>query len=736
MPQPKEEPIHLTISGMTCASCVGHVEQALQGVKGVTSVTVNLAERCAVVYGDADIHKLIDAIATTGKKARPLSSQEDSHDEENKMFQSAILRSGVAAVFAIPLMMLSMLSYLPALDAPQGQAVWFGIGLLTLSIMFFSGRHFYVQAWQNLRHGISTMDTLISLGTGTAWLGSMSMVLFPSLFPPQGQHLYFEAALMIIAFINLGHALEMRARGKTSSAIRALIGLQARTARLIRNGEEVDISIDAVEVGDVLRVRPGEKIAVDGVVVSGQSYINEAMMSGEAMPIAKHEGDAVIAGTINGQGSLSYRAQHVGSETTLAKMIHMVRSAQASKPNIGRLADKIASVFVPCVVVIALATALLWLSVGPDPAWRYALLTSMTVLIIACPCALGLATPISIIVGIGNAAQDGILIRHGDALEQAATLDTVILDKTGTITEGKPTLSDIIATNPDQVLGLAAALEKHSEHPIAHAIVHAAQQQKINLPDISDFKAHTGMGIQATHLGDTIIIGNPTFMKSQGLNISDQQQTQLQQLAKEAKTPLLMAEDQRIIAILAIVDPIRSDAKQHIQAMQEQGLEVIIFSGDQEETVRSVASQVGISNFMAELQPQDKRSHIQRLQQQGKKVAMVGDGINDAPALAQANVGFAIGSGTDVAIEAASITLLHHYLKHVLSAIQISKATLRNIRQNLFAAFIYNIIGIPIAAGILYSSFDILLNPMLAGAAMAFSSLTVVLNANRMRNTP
>ncbi|MDQ6961316.1 MAG: heavy metal translocating P-type ATPase [Mariprofundaceae bacterium] len=731
----KEKLTQLTISGMICASCVHHVEEALLGVEGVNAVAVNLAERCAIVHGHVELQKLIVAVEKTGKKAQLLSDHQDDQEDERKSFKISLQRAGAAASLAIALMWVGMSSFLPSFDEAYGQTIWFGIGVLTLCVMFFSGRHFYVSAWQNLKHGISTMDTLISLGTGTAWLGSMAMVISPDLFPTQDQHLYFEAALMIIAFINIGHALEMRARGKTSSAIRSLIGLQARTARLIRQDDEIDIAIKAVQVGDLLRVRPGEKIAVDGVVVSGQSYINEAMISGEPMPILKQQGDVVVAGTMNGEGSLSYRAQHVGSDTTLAKMIQMVRAAQATKPKIGRLADKIASVFVPCVVGIALLTALIWLSVGPDPAWQYALLTSMTVLIIACPCALGLATPISIIVGMGNAAQLGILIRNGEALEKAALLDTIILDKTGTITEGKPTLSDIIATDPDHCLRLAAALEKHSEHPLAHAIVKEAEKKQLKLPDISDFHADTGMGVSAVCRGKTIVIGNQGCMKKHGVKVCDQEKKQFIQLAQEAKTPIFMAEGKSIIAILAVEDPIRGDARQNIQNMQQQGLDVRIFSGDQQATVQAIAQQVGIQHFVAELQPQDKLDKLTSLQQQGKKVAMVGDGMNDAPALAQADVGFAVGSGTDIAIEAADMTLMHHHLLHVLSAIHISQTTIRNIRQNLFAAFIYNILGIPIAAGVLYFSFDLLLSPMLAGAAMAISSLTVVLNANRMRNT-
>jgi len=727
--------VQLAITGMSCASCVKHVEDALKQVEGVRNVAVNLAERCAIIDGDTDPQQLIHAVYTTGKKASILSNHNTSNDaEENQQFYQSIQRSGIAAIIGIPLMLGSMFNGLPQLHQAQGQSIWFTIGILTAFTMFFSGKHFYVSAWQNLKHGISSMDTLISLGTGTAWLASMVIVSLPDLFPSQGQHLYFEASLMILAFINLGHALEMRARGKTSAAIRSLIGLQARTARLIRDGHEIDIAIEAVEVGDVLRVRPGEKVAVDGIVIEGQSDINESMISGEAMSIIKKEGDLIIAGTINGQGSLTYQALHVGSDTILAKIIQMVRSAQATKPKMGKLADQIAAIFVPCVVAISIITAIVWLSIGPDPVWRYALLTSMTVLIIACPCALGLATPISIIAGIGRAAQFGILIRNGEALEKSATLQTIILDKTGTITEGKPQVSDIIAHNINETIRLAAALETHSEHPLAQAIIQCAQEKDLQLPDITHFQAHVGMGITATLQQHSIAFGNLLLMQQQHVTISQETQQQLQQLASQAKTTILLAKNKQLLGIIAVADPIKKDAKKAIQHMQQQGLRVLMFSGDQHATAQAVAQQVGVDEFMAELHPQDKLTELSNLQQQGQSVAMVGDGINDAPALAQANVGFAMGAGTDVAIEAADITLIQGRLSGVVSAIHISRATIRNIRQNLFAAFIYNIMGIPIAAGVLYPWFGLLLSPMIAGAAMAASSLTVVLNANRIRN--
>jgi len=725
----------LAITGMSCASCVKHVEEALQSVTGVTSVAVNLAERCAMVYGESNISDLIQAVARTGNQASLLRNDHTQQQQEEKLsFQKSIKRAAVAASLGIPLMLGSMLGWFPSLQDESGALVWRALGLLSLLVMFFSGRHFYISAWNNLKHGISTMDTLISLGTGTAWLASMGIVLWPDLFPSQGQHLYFEAALMILAFINLGHALEMRARGKTSAAIRSLIGLQARTARLIRDGKHVDIAIEAVQVGDLLRVRPGEKIAVDGVVMSGQSDIDEAMISGEPLPVMKTKGDHVIAGTVNGQSSLTYQALHVGSDTVLAKIINMVRSAQASKPKIGRLADQISAIFVPCVVGIALLTALIWFFFGPEPVWRYALLTSMTVFIIACPCALGLATPISIIAGIGRAAQFGILIRNGEALEKAAHLKTIILDKTGTVTEGKPRVCDVVAQNKDEVLCLAAALEAHSEHPLAKAILLAVENKGLAYAEVTNFKAHVGMGMTAMLDGEHMSLGNQALMQQQKVKLSEKDKQQLKQFASQAKTPILLAKAQNLLGIIVVADPIKKGAKEAIAHMQAQGLQVLMFSGDQQGTVEAVAKQVGVDAFKAELHPQDKLRHLSLLQDQGQSVAMVGDGINDAPALAQANVGFAMGAGTDVAIEASDITLMHGQLAAVVSAITISRSTIRNIRQNLFAAFVFNSLGIPIAAGVLYPWFGLLLNPMLAGAAMAVSSLVVVLNANRMRH--
>ncbi|HXH72995.1 MAG TPA: copper-translocating P-type ATPase, partial [Mariprofundaceae bacterium] len=595
------------------------------------------------------------------------------------------------------------------------------------------GRHFYVGAWNTFRHHQASMDTLIATGTGTAWVYSMLIAIDPSIVPALGRHAYFDAALIIIALINLGQALEMRARGRTNEAIRRLIGLQARTARVVRDGKEIDIPIGEVGLGEMIRVRPGEKVPVDGVILEGHSSVDESMLTGEPIPVEKSVGDEVVGGTMNSAGSFLYRATRIGADTVLAQIINMVRSAQAAKPKIGRLADRVAGIFVPSVLIITVCTALVWLNFGPEPRLAFALVTTMTVLIIACPCALGLATPISIIVGVGKAAEYGILIRNGEALERAGHLTTVVLDKTGTITEGHPVVTDVLSDDETGALRLAAAIEAGSEHPLAKAVLDAAKAKGIDWPAAEGFTAVTGQGVAATLHGERLLFGNAVLMRAEGVAVDSETGAKLESLARDAKTPMLLASGGKLLGILAVADPVKKESAAAIARLKAMGLKVVMITGDNRHTAATVAAMVGVDDFIAEVRPEEKDQKVAELQAKGETVGMVGDGINDAPALSRADVGFAIGAGTDVAIESADITLMRSSLDGIVIAIRVSRATLANIKQNLFGAFVYNTLGIPVAAGILYPLFGLLLNPIIAGAAMAASSVTVVTNANRLR---
>jgi len=612
---------------------------------------------------------------------------------------------------------------------------WLVVGVVTLGVMVFSGRHFYTGALQSFKNHSANMDTLIALGTGTAWLYSMAVVLVPGYLPEMARHVYFEATAMIIGLINLGLALELKARGRTSEAIKRLIGLQPKTARVVRDGKDVDIAIEHVLIGDIVRVRPGEKISVDGDVVEGHTAIDESMLTGEPMPVEKSEGDEVVAGTINKTGSILFRATRVGKDTALAQIINMVKRAQNSKPPIGRLADVVAGYFVPVVMIIAITSALAWLNFGPEPAVAFAIVSATTVLIIACPCALGLATPMSVMVGVGKAAEAGVLIRNGEALQTASRLTAMILDKTGTITLGSPKVTDVVLTSDlteQAVIQLAASLESGSEHPLAIAISESAGERGLAVGKVEAFNAVAGHGVEGRVDGRHLLFGNDKLMKARAVEYADHVAA-AGELAAQAKTPMFFAVDGRLAAVIAVADPIKPDSREAIKRLQNSGIRVVMLTGDNQATARAVAERVGIDEFFAEVLPQDKADKVAELQMQGELVGMTGDGINDAPALAMANVGFAIGTGTDVAIESADVTLMRGSLHGLADAVAVSRATLRNIRQNLFGAFIYNVAGIPVAAGVLYPFFGMMLNPVIAGAAMAFSSLTVVSNANRLR---
>ena len=727
--------IALQITGMNCASCAGKVEAALNSVAGVTEVRVNLANRTAHVGGvdgEDAVKALSRAVEAAGYKAAPLSTLDSaSHQKlEQIKFRTLIRKAGSAASFGLVMMAGGWLGLWPSSEA--GQPFWIGVGIMTLLVMVFAGGHYYAGAIRAIWHGNSNMDTLVALGTGTAWCYSMVIVLFPDLVMASARHFYFEAAILIIAFINLGQALEARGRGKTSEAIEKLISLAPKTAALIRDGVESIVPIETLQPGDIIRIKPGEKIPVDGELVEGSSTVDESMLTGEPLPVAKKAGDSVTGGTVNGTGSFIFQASRTGSDTVLAHIIDMVQRAQTTKPAIGRIVDKVTAIFVPTVVMIAATTFMVWYALGPSI--DYAFVTAVTVLIIACPCALGLATPMSIMVGIGKAAEYGILIRNGEALERVGNIDLVALDKTGTITAGKPEVTDVVSDDPDQLLQIAATVEAHSEHPLAAAIMAAAGKRSIKPLKATGFHSHTGQGISATVDGHEVFLGTEGLMQANNITISSEAGEQFRTLAESAKTSLFLARNGSILGVIAISDPIRSDSVDVIAQMHAQGLKVIMLTGDNLHTAKAIADQIGVDEVVAGISPQDKHEKISQLQKEGWHVAMVGDGINDAAALAQADVGIAMGSGTDIAIESADITLMHGSLAGVIRATAISRATIRNIKQNLFGAFIYNSLGIPVAAGVLFPLFGILLNPVIAGAAMAASSVTVVTNANRLRS--
>lgn len=732
-----EQGYRLSITGMSCAGCVGAVEDAMSSVVGLDNAVVNFADHTATFSGEAAVEDVLAAIKAAGYGAavmRGVADEEEKEAAEFAYYRNLLKKTVVAGTVALPLFVAGMSDLLPPVTTSSGQIFWLLTGLLTLAVMAYSGGHFFSGALNTLRHHNANMDTLIALGTGSAWLFSMAVVLFPEAIPSLAQHAYFEAALVIITLVNLGNALEMRARGKTSEAIKRLIGMQPGTARVVRDGKEHDIPIADVGLDETVRVRPGEKIPVDGQIIEGSSNIDESMLTGEPLPVVRHIGDTVIGGTLNKSGSFLFKASHIGSETVLARIIQLVRDAQNTKPAIGRLVDRIASVFVPAVLIIAILTFLAWFNFGPVPKVAYALVTMMTVLIIACPCALGLATPISIMAGIGKAAEKGILIRNGEALQLAGKVTVVVLDKTGTITQGRPEVSQILALNESEenILALAAGLEINSEHPLAEAVVLAAKKKKVKALTVEKFEAITGHGVKAVTENETVLLGNERFMRQHDVNL-DELSGLLDKAASSVATPVLLARGGTLLAVLLIEDQIKHDSAATIEALHRLNIRTVMLSGDRQSSAEAVAASVGIDEVFAELLPDEKEKIIRQLQNAGEKVAMVGDGLNDAPSLARADVGFAIGSGTDVAIESADITLMGGSIRGVPTAIELSRATVKNIWQNLFGAFVYNSIGIPIAAGVLYPVSGLLLNPMVAGAAMAMSSVTVVSNANRLR---
>lgn len=739
------EKVMLPIQGMTCASCVEKVERALSSAAGVIHASVNFAtEKATVEYvaGEVTINELKKAVEAAGYKVLEVEAGEDllEKEEREKKGLYLALRNKVIVSAALSLLIFtgSFPEWFPFI--PNILQNKFILLFLTLPVQFWAGWQFYKGAIAAARHLTTNMNTLITVGTSAAFGYSVIAALFPNFFEARGlkADLYFDTAAVIITLILLGRLLEMRAKGQTSEAIKKLIGLQAKTARIIRNGKEEDIPIEDVAVGDVVLVRPGEKIPVDGTIIEGYSAIDESMITGESIPVEKKKGDAAIGATINKTGSFKFQATKIGKETALAQIIKLVQEAQGSKPPIARLADVIASYFVPAVIIISVITFIVWYIFGPAPSFTYALLNFVAVLIIACPCALGLATPTSVMVGTGKGATNGILFRGGEALETAHKLNAIILDKTGTLTKGEPSVTNVVKSSEhgvrseEAILMLAASAEKGSEHPLGEAIVRKAKEMNIELSDAEQFNAIPGHGLEAKIQGKEVLLGNLKLMTDRGVKLNGLEK-EAERLSDEGKTPMFLSVDGKAEGIIAVADTLKPDSKNAVEALHRLGLEVIMITGDNKRTAEAIARQVGIERVLSEVLPEDKARHVKMLQAEGKKVAMVGDGINDAPALAQADVGIAIGTGTDVAMEASDITLISGDLRGIVTAIALSKATIRNIKQNLFWAFFYNISLIPVAAGVLYPFFGLLLDPMIAAGAMGMSSVSVVSNALRLR---
>ena len=737
--------ILLPVKGMSCAACVANVQEALSSLPGVLSASVNFAtEKATVEYfpSQVGIRDFRNVIKDAGYELVETAKGEDIVEKEQRERESAYLslkrKVVTGAVLTVPIFILMQWNSigLANLIELQQKTIFLLQLMIATPVQFWIGRHFYTGAVAAARHRTTNMNTLIAVGTSAAYFYSVVATFFPSVFEIKGYeaHVYFDTSATIIVLILLGRLFEARAKGQTSEAIKKLIGLQAKTARVIRDGNEMDIPVEEVEIGDGIIVRPGEKIPVDGVILDGYSSVDESMVTGESMPVEKNAGDAVIGATINKTGSFRFEATKVGRDTMLSHIIEMVQSAQGSKPPIARMADIIASYFVPAVIGIASLTFLVWYFFGPAPAFTYAILNFIAVLIIACPCSLGLATPTSVMVGTGKGAENGILIRSGEALEIAHKINTIVFDKTGTLTKGKPEVTDIISFGlpENEVLSYASSAEKGSEHPLGDSIIKKAMDDGLEVRAPERFSAIPGHGIKATVNGKQVILGNERLMQEEGVSI-DELKEKAMELSEQGKTPMFVSVDNTISGVIAVADTMKEDSVNAVKALHNLGIEVVMITGDNKRTGDAIARLAGIDRVLAEVLPEDKASEVKKLQSAGRMVAMVGDGINDAPALAQADIGIAIGTGTDVAIETSDITLISGNIRGVVTAIALSKATMRNIKQNLFWAFAYNVILIPVAAGVLFPFFGILLNPMFAAAAMGFSSVTVVTNALRLR---
>ena len=745
--------IRIPIKYMHCASCVTRIELALKATAGVVAASASLGTNAVdVEYQpeqtsftalrgaiEAAGHKIAEPKPTKTPAGQRLSPEDAAQREE---YRTLMRKFWLAAVIAIPVMGLSYPDLIPRLRdwIPAGsetrRVVWALLGIASLPVLLWSGSQFFTGMWAALKHRSANMHTLIGIGISAAFLYSVVAVVDPGLFPKASlAEVFWDVTDVVTALVVLGLALEIKAKGRTSEAIKKLIGLQAKTARVLRDGKEIDLPVEEVVVGDTVIIRPGEKIAVDGQITDGASAVDESMITGESMPVEKAIGDEVIGSTLNKTGSFKFKATKVGKDTALASIIRMVKDAQGSKAPIQRVVDAVSGYFVPAVMILAVLAFVVWYLIGPEPRFVFATIVLVTTLIIACPCALGLATPTSLTVGIGKGAENGVLIRSGDALQSAQKLDAIILDKTGTITRGEPALTDVVVApghKEEEVLRLAASLERSSEHQLGEAIVKGAESRGIELVETAGFAAVPGLGVSGRIDGRNVLLGNAKLMRDRGIAAGAFDQS-WERLAGEGKTPMYVAIDGNLAGLVAVADTVKADSKTAIEALRRLGIEVVMLTGDNKRTADAIARQVGIGRVLAEVLPDDKAHEVQKLQLEGKKVGMVGDGINDAPALAQADVGFAIGTGTDVAIEASDVTLIKGSLIGVVTAIEISRATMRNVRQNLVGAFGYNTLGLPVAMGVLYPFIGVLLSPIIAAAAMAFSSVTVVSNANRLR---
>jgi P-type Cu+ transporter len=773
------EKVTIPVSGMTCAACSGRVQRALEKTPGVAGAAVNLMMKNATVEFDASVttpERLVETIRGTGYGAElaapdqtAFKEQEARDRAQEEEFRELRLKAGVSFAVALVAMIVSMPLMVAGAHGQHGPVAdpfmrwtmgwlnpvlesafpWLykvpapvlssGLLALTAGVMAWAGRHFYTRAWAAFRHHSADMNTLVAVGTGAAFLYSVVATMAPGFFLDRGVNpdVYYEAVVFIIALILMGNALEARAKRQTSSALRALVQLQPKTARVLRDGAEVDLAVEEVRHGDVVVVRPGERIPVDGEVLSGTSAVDESMLTGESLPVEKHPGDRVIGATINRTGAFRYRATTLGADSVLAQIVKLMRDAQGSRAPIQRLADRISAVFVPVVISIAIVTFVIWFVTAEAAPGVRAFAAAVAVLIIACPCAMGLAVPTAVMVSTGKGAELGVLIKGGEALQRAGDIGTVVLDKTGTITEGRPTVTDLVATpewagREDELLRLVASVEASSEHPLADAIVRRAKDAGLALVEAESFQSITGRGAMGVVDGRAVVIGNEALMADYGLRV-DAVADAAARLTGEAKTPVFVDVDGELAGLLAVADPIKASSRDAIGRLRRMGLEVVMLTGDNPRTADAVARQAGVDRVVAGVLPEGKVAEIRRLQEAGQVVAMVGDGINDAPALAQADVGIAIGTGTDIAIEASDVTLMRGDLAGVASAIELSRRTMRTMKQNLFWAFIYNVVGIPVAAGVLYPGLGLLLSPILASAAMAFSSVSVVANSLRLR---
>ncbi|WP_348921096.1 heavy metal translocating P-type ATPase [Enterococcus rotai] len=735
------------IDGMTCASCAQTIEKATNKLTGVSKASVNLATEKMVVDFDPsaiNVSDITKAVSDAGYEAIEQVDSADTVDKDREKKQKHIKemwqRFWMSAVFTVPLLYVAMGHMvglpLPAIIDPMMHPETFAMVQLILTIpVLYLGRSFFTVGFKALFKGHPNMDSLVALGTSAAVAYSLYGTAMIFAGDPQfTMALYYESAGVILTLITLGKYFEAVSKGKTSEAIKKLMGLAPKNARVFRNGQEMEIPVDSVQLDDTIIVRPGEKIPVDGVVIEGSSAIDESMLTGESMPVEKKVGDNVIGASINKNGSFRFKATKVGKDTALSQIIKLVEDAQGSKAPIAKMADKISGVFVPIVMVLSVLAGLAWYFLGQE-SWVFALTITISVLVIACPCALGLATPTAIMVGTGKGAENGVLIKSGDALETTHKIQTIVFDKTGTITEGKPKVTDIVTANDmsrDELLRLAASAEKGSEHPLGEAIVNGAEEKNLAFAQTEDFAAIPGHGIEVTIEGSRLLLGNKKLMDDRGISLGNLGFTS-DQLAEQGKTPMYIAKDGTIAGIIAVADTIKPNSIPAIKKLHQMGIEVAMITGDNKRTAQAIAKQVGIDRVLSEVLPEDKANEVMKLQKEGKKVAMVGDGINDAPALAQADIGIAIGSGTDVAMESADIVLMRSDLMDVPTAVELSKATIKNIKENLFWAFAYNTLGIPVAMGVLYLFGGPLLNPMIAGAAMSFSSVSVLLNALRLK---